>query len=308
MGPTVAIATCPEARDVDEDSVLLLPALAAVGVVAVEQDWSDPAVDWTAFDLVVVRSTWDYALRRQDFVAWAERVEAGGRLANPASVIRWNTDKRYLSDLDEAGVPVVPTTFVDPSEGAEAAAVARRIHAAIPHDAGFVVKPAVSAGSRDTFRHPSRDERPTTVDAAVAEVLDIHAGGRTAMVQPYLDAVDRDGETGLVFFDGRFSHAFRKGPLLQVDGGTITGLFASEEIRARTATDEQLSVAADALVVAQDRGGAPLLYARVDLLPDDDGRPVVLEVELTEPSFFLHTDPSAPARAAAAIASAADTA
>lgn len=305
---TVAIATCPEARDVDEDSGFLLPALAAAGVVAVEQDWSDPAVDWTAFDLVVVRSTWDYVLRRNDFVAWAERVEAGGRLANPASVIRWNTDKRYLSDLDEAGVAVVPTTFIDPPEGTEAATVARRIHAAIPHDAGFVVKPTVSAGSRDTFRHPSRDERPTTVAAAVAEVLDIHASGRTAMVQPYLDAVDRDGETGLVFFDGRFSHAFRKGPLLQADGGTVTGLFAPEEIRARTATDEQRSVAADALAVAQDRKGAPLLYARVDLLPDDDGRPVVLEVELTEPSFFLHTDPSAPARAAAAIAAAADTA
>ena len=132
---------------------------------------------------------------------------------------------------------------------------------------------------------------------------------RTArMLQPYLDTVDDVGETGLVFFGGAFSHAFRKGPMLHVGADAVDGLYAPEEIEPREPTEEQLAVASQTIDVTRRRCGTDLLYARVDLLDDADGRPVVLELELTEPSFFLTTDPGAASSAAAAIVAAATTA
>lgn len=303
--PTVAIATCAEARDVDEDATLLLAALERAAVDAGEVDWSDPAVDWRRFDMVVIRSTWDYAPRRDEFVAWAQRVESVTRLANPAAVIRWNTDKHHLAELALDGVAVVPTTFMEPAAGPDLRTLAELVRSAVSDHSGFVVKPTVSAGSKDTFRHAAPAQDTEAVEAAASQVRDIHRSGRAAMVQPYQDGVDREGETGLVFFDGEFSHAFRKGPMLSVGGGPVPGLFATEEIEPRVATDDQLAVASAALASARSRTGSDLLYARVDLLPGDDGRPLLLEVELTEPSFFLHTDPASADRAASAIAAAA---
>ncbi len=306
--PAVAVATCPEARGVDEDASLLLAALAAAGVDPSQQDWADPEVSWADFDLVVIRSTWDYAPRRDEFVAWARRVGAVTRLANPAPVIEWNTDKHYLADLAADRIDVVPTTFVEPGEHSGVDDVAARIAAAVPGDTGFVVKPAVSAGSKDTFRHPAPHSDPATIHRAAAQTLAILDSGRSVMLQPYLDTVDDVGETGLVFFGGAFSHAFRKGPMLHVGADAVDGLYAPEEIEPREPTEEQLAVASQTIDVTRRRCGTDLLYARVDLLDDADGRPVVLELELTEPSFFLTTDPGAASSAAAAIVAAATTA
>jgi O-ureido-D-serine cyclo-ligase len=159
----------------------------------------------------------------------------------------------------------------------------------------IVVKPAVSAGSLDTSRH--RRERR---DEAIAHVARLHAEGRTAMAQPYLAAVEGErGETGLVFVDGAFSHAIRKGPML-VPGLPIGGgRYVEEDIRPATPTAAEHAVAATALAAIP--GGAPL-YARVDLVPDAAGAPVVLELELVEPSLFLVHDGGAAGRVAAAIA------
>lgn len=259
----VALATCAEVTDLDEDDRPLVPALRARDVTAVPAVWDDPNVDWDRFDLVVLRSTWDYPGRAEQFVQW---VDAVPRLANPAPVVRWNVDKTYLRDLDAAEVPVVPTTFVEP--GTE-----------MPDGDGgeVVVKPAVSAGARDTARLHD--------PAAIAELIGrIHASGRTAMVQPYMDAVDTAGETAMVFVDGRFSHAARKGPLLTSGADPVEGLYAEESMSAHTASDAELAVAHAALATVPAE--EPLLYARVDLLPGPAG-PVVLEVEVTEPSLFL---------------------
>ena len=301
----VAVATCQEAWRADEDAPLLEAALAEVGVAAVEAVWDDPAVDWAAFDLVVIRSTWDYALRRDKFLDWAESVESVTELRNRASVVRWNTDKRYLADLAADGVPVAPTEFLVPdgSGADDDADVAARIERAVPAGAGFVVKPTVSAGSKDTVRYAPRAEDGAALVAAAAQAVDLLRAGRAVMVQPYLSAVDDEGETGLVFLGGEFSHAFRKGPLLRVGGGPVTALYALEAISPRTATDAQRSVAERVLAACRARTGVEELYARVDLLPDDDGEPVLLELELTEPSFFLTTDAGAARRAAEAIAS-----
>ncbi len=188
----VALATCAVFPDGDADDAGLPAAIGGDVTFAV---WDDPEVDWAAFDLVVVRSTWDYQERRDAFLAWARGI--GERLINPPAVLAWNTDKRYLHELAAAGLPVVPTTLVAP--GAPFTAPAGE----------YVVKPTVSAGSRDTARFTvGENERAAALAAA------IHASGRTAMVQPYVASVDARGETALLFFDGAFSHAIHKGPLL----------------------------------------------------------------------------------------------
>jgi hypothetical protein len=284
---SVLIASCAAAAGRDEDEPLLRAALADAGIGSGVADWADPAVDWAAADAVVVRSTWDYAPRRDDFLAWARRVEDGTLLLNPADVLAWNTDKRYLEDLVDAGVPVVPTAWARTRDELDDAL------AAWPD---VVVKPVVSAGARDTARF-RRGEHA----AARAHGTAVLASGRPVMVQPYLSRLDEEGETGLVHLDGVFSHAFGKGALLAGEA-LGPGLYAEEEITPRAATAAQRAVADAVLAAVVDRTGAAPLYARVDLVPDADGAPVLLELELTEPSLFLTTDPAAAGRVAAAIA------
>jgi hypothetical protein len=283
--PSVLLASCAPALGKDEDEPLLLAALADAGVTAGVADWADPSVDWAAADAVVVRSTWDYAPRREEFLAWARTVEGVTRLFNPADVLAWNTDKRYLAGLAEAGIPVVPTAW---------AATADELPAALDRWDDLVVKPTISAGARDTARF-----RPGEDPEAFARA--IMASGRAVMVQPYLARVDADGETGLVHLDGVFSHAFRKGALLA--GAPLgPGLYAEEEIEPRIAGEAERGIGDAVLAAVADRTGGAPLYARVDLVPGADGEPVVIELELTEPSLFLTADDGAAARVAAAIA------
>lgn len=239
--------------------------------------WDDPSVDWVAYDLVVIRSTWDYTERRDEFVAWCERV--GQRLHNPPDVVRWNSDKRYLADLDAAGLPVVPTTFLEP--GAPVVVL----------DGPCVVKPAISAGSRNTARH---DDRVAATEHA-QQLLD---EGRVVMVQPYIADVDTGGETGLLYYDGVFDHAIRKGAMLTESGrAAVDGLFAPENIQPREPRPEELAVGDAVVAEVQRRFGRPL-YARVDVL---GAEPVVLELELTEPSLFFAQSDGAARRYADAI-------
>lgn len=285
--PRIALATVAQGWAEDDDAPALVAALEAAGAWAGPAEWDDPAVDWAAFDLVVVRSTWDYAERPDEFVAWAHRVGSLTTLINPPAVLEWNIDKRYLGALAARGCRVVPTAFVGPGEDP-----APVVEGMPPGE--VVVKPTISAGSKDTVRHPAERR-----DDAVAHARSLLAAGRSVMVQPYLPAVDRVGETGMVYLDGELSHAFRKGPLLTPGGEPVEGLFAREEIEPRAAAADERAVAEDVLAAAvAELGVDRLAYARVDLLRDADDRPVLLELELTEPSFFLETDPGAAARAA----------
>ncbi|MEU7804727.1 hypothetical protein AB0B10_36280 [Micromonospora arborensis] len=288
--PRVALVTCADLVDLDPDDRLVLAPLAARGIPAEIAVWDDPDVDWSSYDLVVLRSPWDYALRRDEFVAWAASVAA---LVNPADVVRWNTDKRYLAELSATGVPTVPTSWVEPGESWQ-----------LPAETGeYVLKPAISAGSQDTGRYDLAD--PEHRDLAVAHVRRLSDAGRVAMVQPYLRAVDTEGETALLFLAGpdglTFSHAIRKGPMLTGPDLGPDGLYKAEEIAARTARPEQLAVAEKTLA-AVPGGTRQLLYARVDLIPGPDGEPVLVELELTEPSLFIGYADGAPDRLAAAIA------
>jgi len=286
----VALVTARDAWATDDDGELMVAALADVGVQATPQVWDDDTVDWSSFDAVVLRSPWDYTERSEQFLAWAEAVEAVTALWNPAAILRWNTDKHYLGDLAAAGLSVVPTTFLS------AADPLADPGAALPVEGRYVVKPTVSSGSRDTARY-DQDGRGD----ALAHVIRLLGDGRDVMVQPYVESVDERGETGMLFFDGEFSHAFRKGALLTGGAANVDGLYAREEIEPRVPREDELALAEAILdEVAQRFGPARPLYARVDVLRGELGAPMLLELELTEPSYFLATDPEAATRAAAA--------
>ncbi len=282
----VALVTCDLFPELWDDDFPLRDALRERGLTVDAVRWDDETADWAGYDLAVIRSPWDYVARRDDFVAWAHRVP---RLLNPADIIEWNTDKRYLASLAAAGVPVIPTAYVAPGETWTP-----------PAEGEWVVKPAISAGSQDTGRY----QLPAQGALAEAHVARLTAAGRIAMIQPYLTAVDTYGETALMFFpdpsgEMAFSHAVRKGPMLTgPDVGAIDP--GSEEISPRTATAAELAVARRALELVP--GGAKrLLYARVDVIPGSAGEPLLIELELTEPSLFLLSDPASGARLAAAV-------
>ena len=275
--PRVALATCAELPKLDADEPLLLDALGQLGVDVEPAVWDDVDVDWDGYDLVVIRATWDYTVRRDEFLTWTERVP---RLLNPPDVIAWNTDKRYLRDLPHA----VETEFVVPGD------------AWIPsHHGEFVVKPTVSAGSRDTARYVPEDH-----DRARAHVASLLDAGRTVMIQPYLGAVDEYGETALIYFDGVFSHAIRKGQLLHPGGDPSGALYVEEPITPRTPSTAEHDVA-DAVLAALPWPREALLYARVDMIPGPDGAPQLVELELTEPSLFFGHAVGAAERFAARI-------
>lgn len=263
------IATCRPLPEPDHDEDLLLDALAAAGVSARTAAWHDDDEPWDAPIPTVIRSTWDYIHDVDGFIAWTGRAAAAGPLWNPPEAIRANAHKRYLLDLAAAGIHVAPTVLV-PRDGERDLAVLCR-------DRGWddvVVKPAVGASSFGTRRL-----QPGAADAQAH--LDGLLERTDALVQPYLSSVDGSGERALVWIDGRFTHAVRKAP--RFSGG-----------------DEHVSGAVD--IAADERAlgeralahvGGDLLYARVDVARDEQGEPIVMELELIEPSLFLLQHPPA---------------
>ena len=280
MTARIAIVTTRELPVPDADEELLLPHLPEAELVA----WDAPDVEWAAYDVAVLRSTWNYHEKRDEFLGWCERADAVTRLVNPVATVAWNTDKRYLADLATAGIPTVPTTFVAPGE---------ELPDAVALDGHVVVKPSVGAGSNGARLF---DGDP---DGARAHVGALHGAGLVAMIQPYLSQVDTHGETALVYLGGRFSHAARKAAILSRSMSWETGLYADEKITPCAPTPEELALGDAVLTWLADAGHA-VAYARVDLLPTPNG-PVLLELELTEPSLFLAMSPEAPARAAEAF-------
>ncbi|MFI4884495.1 MAG: RimK family alpha-L-glutamate ligase [Steroidobacterales bacterium] len=288
MSVRIALVSARAARHLDEDLPPLLAAMAAAGVDAAVADWDDPEVDWAAYRLALLRSPWDYTQRLPEFLAWADRTAAATTLINPAAVIRWNTDKHYLGDLARADVPIVPTRFVEPD-----ASAARELAAFLSEHATvaeWVVKPAVGAGSRDAARYARGEER--TASGHIERLTD---AGQSVLLQPYLDHVDSHGETALIYFGGRFSHAIRKGPLLHRGSAPARSLFLQEHITPRAPGPEELRIAERVLAAVP----FPMpLYARVDLIRSAGGEPRLLELELTEPSLFFAHAPGAAERLA----------
>ncbi|MFY1694220.1 MULTISPECIES: ATP-grasp domain-containing protein [unclassified Solwaraspora] len=286
--PQVLLASCTALPEGDGDEAELVDALGHRGVAAAWRPWGGPVAPQT---LVVLRATWDYPDQPAAFLRWCAEVP---RLANPAELVRYNADKRYLLDLQSAGVATIPTTVVDPGDPAADAPES------IAGGAEYVVKPVVGAGSRGAGRFG-----PGMADQARSLIRSLHEQGLAALVQPYQQAVDTDGEQALVFVEGRYSHAFWKGPMLArgaVD--TVGELYLAERLAATTPDRATRALAERALAVVARRGGVvpeQLLYARVDVVRGTGG-PLVLEVELIEPSLgFRYADSAALDRFADAI-------
>ncbi len=270
----------------DPDSELLQEALARLGVGSRLVSWDDPAVDWAECPLTVIRSTWDSVDRPQEFLAWARAVDQSSTLVNPAEVVEWNLDKTYLLGLAEAGISTVPTRWV------------RADDSWVPPPGEYVVKPSISAGGRETARYGPGHEAE-----ARAHVGRLSAAGQVVMVQPYQPSVVSPGELSLVFVDGRFTHAVRKGSVLETGAGVqerpwerMTFLGLSEP------TSPQMAVAEATLARVHERFGRTLVFGRVDLIDDGAGESQVLEVELIDPALSLHLSPAATTALAAALA------
>ena len=274
------------------DDELLLEQLKERGADVVRHPWDDASIDWPSFDLVVGRSVWDYVLRHDEFVAWLDSV--GPRLENAAALMRWNSDKRYLADIRDDGVPVVETDYVGPGDAVPAIT------------AEVVIKPSISAGGRDTGRFG-----PNSADEAVALIEKITSAGGTAMVQPFVASVESEGETAVVMIAGEVSHVLHKRSLLEADEvapvrtdddlGVAEVMYDPDLVLAGTAEPDQLELAATVIEAVRVRFGTTPLYARVDMLRGPDGSPILLELEAIEPNLYFDQAPGSVERLADAI-------
>lgn len=251
----------------------LAEALARAGVAYDVLGWEDPAVDWSAPQPTVIRSTWNYALDVDRYLAWIDRVAAAGPLLNPREVVRDNLHKRYLLALQARGVAIVPTTLVE-----RGASIDLR---SLGFTGRFVIKPEVGAGSLNARVFETID------GAADAHLASLTARG-AALVQPYIDSVEAYGERSMIYIDGELSHAIRKSPRFAGQSEMVSGPYPI--------ADDERAIALAALAPY-----GPLLYARVDLARDASGQPCVMELELVEPSLFLAKKPGAADRFVAGL-------
>jgi hypothetical protein len=279
--PVLALATYDGAPLLPTDEAPFVQALSERGVLARPAVWTDDSVDWHSYAACVIRATWDYHVRRNDFLGWARRVETACQLWNPLPMLEWNSHKAYLLSLGRSGVPVVPTVLVQQGT--------RSILADIVNDRSwgeFIVKPAVGADAWQVARG-----RQGSLDVARAQLDRILADG-DALVQPYFSSVEELGERSLIYVDGELTHGVRRPPVLAPAGG----LQRHPELT--PPSEEERSVAEAALKSI----GRPVLYARVDLVRDNLGSPRLLELELIEPYLFFGLAPHAAERLAEAIA------
>lgn len=269
-------------EDPDRDTPILLEALRARGAAAEAVVWHDESIDLAAFDLLVVRSPWDYPERPAEFLAWLDRAERATRVVNAPATMRWNLDKRYLADLEGRGVRTVPTTYATTTD---AAAAAISGHAA--RGSRVVVKPTVSAGARDTGLFEASDPRALALATRIVE-----AGG-VAMVQPEVAELSDGHEKALYAIEGRLTHAIAKGALLESGGGLRGGVYQENPVPVAATDAERAFVREVLAAVATATAGPGPLYARIDTVDSAEHGLCLLEVELVEPALNLHVAPEA---------------
>jgi glutathione synthase/RimK-type ligase-like ATP-grasp enzyme len=283
--PEIGLVTSAELPNLDPDCQPLLSALKALGVQASPVIWDDPACNWGRMKGAIIQSTWDYQTRRQAFLQWAETVSQQTRLWNPASIVRWNTDKTYLHTFAQRGVTTVETRWLTPEQPWDLASLLK--------ESGWdsaILKPVISAGSANTYHI-----QPSNLAECQNALNLLLQQGRTMMLQPYLHAIETAGERSLVFIDGAFSHAVVKLPArgdfrIQKQFGGST--------EAITPTEAEKRFAEGVLEQVED----PWLYARVDILSTTTPQTICLmELELVEPSLYLPYAPASAHRLASAL-------
>jgi hypothetical protein len=272
----VAFAICSPRQAMWEDD---LPAAELLGEAGVEVEflaWDDPDADWASFERVIVRSAWDYGLRLVQFLDWVDRV-GPERLRNGPEMIRWNSDKRYLAELDGGGLPVPPTLLVAPGGRTP------------DLDGEFVVKPVTGAGARDTGRFDNDSSA-----AAVELMAKLGERDEIAMVQPYLSEIEAAGETAVVVFGGKVAYALNKRAFLspgEVAPADETGVAAAmrdqDLVRLAEAGPAEIELAEKAVAWTAARFGQMPLFARVDMVMTASGQPVLMELELIEPCLYF---------------------
>lgn len=275
------VATCRTLPEVDSDAAPLAIALAANGFSAELVAWDDPTIDWDAPIPTILRSTWNYALDVVGFLSWIDRVSESSTLWNPRDVVHGNVHKRYLIDLAARGVPTVPTRIVERGSIVDLGELATELGSQ-----RLVIKPEVGAGSLGTRLFTIGG--PPTNPTPHAHLASLTSRG-AALIQPYVPSVAGYGERSLVWIDGELSHAIRKAPRFAGDIERVEGPFP-------IATDER-AVAEAALAPVIDE----ILYGRVDLARDDAGDPMVMELELVEPSLYFTRQPGSADRFAAGL-------
>ncbi|HYK92984.1 MAG TPA: hypothetical protein VEY07_02950 [Thermoplasmata archaeon] len=276
---TIAFATCTKFPDSPEDDQLALRSLRDLGLEAVPAVWDSPSVDWSRFDLVVLRSTWDYFTKPSEFREWVDRVGRVSRLLNSPAMVHWNSHKRYLVELAERGTRVPPTVLVEPAD--------RRALAEIAHENGWarvVVKPAIG-GNAYRLRVFDSGE----FEEGTSALRELQRSG-TALVQPFLTGAGRRGERSLVYFDGQFSHAVEYANVL------------NQPNRSPRPVEVPVVERVSAERILGELPEVPL-YARFDYLPDENTGWFLGELELIEPELFLRSGPHLADRFASAILS-----
>lgn len=300
--PIVTLATCADYPSLDEDDKGLPDALSERGIEPRIAVWNDPQVDWQQAGVVVLRSVRDYAKARhhESFLAWAR---AQPRLLNHPSVVGWNSDKHYLQRLGELGVPRIPTTWLEPSQGLSK----HQVHTRFPAHGDFVVKPAISSGGRGTGRYTATDAGSRS--DAINDAMHHLSRGRSVMVQRYLEEVDRKGELSLVYFNGVLSHAVEKAPMLHPSFRSTDEQDVHEKILTARQPSEQEWLWGERVrkaiheVIKEEAGrDIQLLFNRVDVVSDGQGGFYLMEVSLIDAGLYLLSAPGALANFADAIA------
>lgn len=298
--PIVTLATSADFPNLDEDDRGLPDALRERGIEPRVAIWDDPAVNWDDAGVVVMRSVRDYATKDK-YAAFLEWARSLSRVANHSDVVTWNSDKHYLGRLADLGVPMIPTTWLEPTAGLSK----HQVHTRFPAQGDFVVKPAISSGGRGTGRYTSTHAGSRS--QAINDAMHHLRHGRSVMVQRYLQEVDRGGEISLVYFNGILSHAVDKAPMLHPRFRS-TDEVHEEIVTAREPSErewlwgERVRKAIHGLIKEHAGRDIQLLFNRVDMVGDGQGGFYLMEVSLIDAGLYLGSTPDALDNFADAIA------
>lgn len=274
----LTLATSAAMTRLEVEDELLLERCRRRGIPAEVRAWEAPLDDTPR--LWIIRTTWNYWRRLPEFLAWVDAVASRAPLWNPPAVVRWNADKRYLLDLAERGLPIVPTACLATADPSTARPEELRQTLDGHAWTRAIIKPRVSAGGSECLRLDRH--QPATLSAA-AEAL---AGRGPFLIQPFVETISEHGERSLIFLHGRFSHAVEKHP---GEGEHRVHLEYAGRQRRVDPRPAELALASRCLDALPSP--SPLCYARVDLLFAEDGAPLISELELIEPSLYLDEAP-----------------
>lgn len=281
--------TAPSAKPEDwylanilKDDALLQAALTALGISSERIDWAAKDIDWRSYDCALFRTTWDYFDRFEEFTHWLTKIEQQTKLINSSQIIRWNQDKHYLAELEQQGVAIVPSLFIEKGSMQPLAELLKQ--------SGWkeaVIKPCIAGGARQTYRINALNAHET--DTLISQLRKIES----FILQPFMPEIIKTGEDSLMLFGGRFSHSIRK---VAKPGDFRVQDDHGGKVHAYTATADQIAFAENALAAISKDGRFPeksICYARVDIVKDGDSWRI-MELELIEPELWLRFhEPSA---------------